>query len=231
MHVGVERGRRPQGELTIGICGEHGGDPASVRFCHELGLDYVSCSPYRVPVAGLLRRRRCWPSAAPAGTWWPAAGVAAASPGCGSLAAAGAILPQHQLRACVSLQGRAEAHCAPRVPENRETGLGARDRPACRRCPRGVGRGGRTHSRTSPEAPAARKHDDRVRRRDLDAFTTGTTSSSSTSAEPAARTHSRARRRGGGDVLGATSRRPVGARRGPDAVRHGGRGDDLEAVR
>ena len=39
--------------LTIGICGEHGGDPASVRFCHEIGLDYVSCSPYRVPVARL----------------------------------------------------------------------------------------------------------------------------------------------------------------------------------
>jgi pyruvate,orthophosphate dikinase len=39
--------------LKIGICGEHGGDPASVRFCHEVGLDYVSCSPYRVPIARL----------------------------------------------------------------------------------------------------------------------------------------------------------------------------------
>jgi pyruvate,orthophosphate dikinase len=39
--------------LTIGICGEHGGDPDSVMFCHRLGLDYVSCSPYRVPVARL----------------------------------------------------------------------------------------------------------------------------------------------------------------------------------
>ena len=53
MRVGVERGRAANTALTIGICGEHGGDPASVRFCHELGLDYVSCSPYRVPVARL----------------------------------------------------------------------------------------------------------------------------------------------------------------------------------
>jgi pyruvate, orthophosphate dikinase len=40
-------------EIKLGICGEHGGDPASVAFCHELGLDYVSCSPYRVPLARL----------------------------------------------------------------------------------------------------------------------------------------------------------------------------------
>jgi pyruvate,orthophosphate dikinase len=39
--------------LKVGICGEHGGDPASVAFCHEAGLDYVSCSPYRVPIARL----------------------------------------------------------------------------------------------------------------------------------------------------------------------------------
>jgi pyruvate,orthophosphate dikinase len=53
MRTAVERGRATKPELTIGICGEHGGDPKSVRFCHELGLDYVSCSPYRVPVARL----------------------------------------------------------------------------------------------------------------------------------------------------------------------------------
>ena len=53
MRVAVERGRSANAALTIGICGEHGGDPASVRFCHGLGLDYVSCSPYRVPVARL----------------------------------------------------------------------------------------------------------------------------------------------------------------------------------
>ena len=51
--MGVEAGRREKPELEIGICGEHGGDPASVVFCHEVGLDYVSCSPYRVPVARL----------------------------------------------------------------------------------------------------------------------------------------------------------------------------------
>ena len=53
MRTAVERGRAANEELVIGICGEHGGDPASIAFCHELGLDYVSCSPYRVPVARL----------------------------------------------------------------------------------------------------------------------------------------------------------------------------------
>jgi pyruvate,orthophosphate dikinase len=53
MRIGVERGRGAKPDLKIGICGEHGGEPASVEFCHNLGLDYVSCSPYRVPVARL----------------------------------------------------------------------------------------------------------------------------------------------------------------------------------
>src|SRR5690606_323238 len=51
--IGSERGRRTRPDLKVGICGEHGGDPASIRFCHESGLDYVSCSPYRVPIARL----------------------------------------------------------------------------------------------------------------------------------------------------------------------------------
>ncbi len=53
MRIGVERGRRTRPHLKVGICGEHGGDPKSVRFCAQLGFDYVSCSPYRVPVARL----------------------------------------------------------------------------------------------------------------------------------------------------------------------------------
>ena len=53
MQIAVERGRRTRPKLKLGICGEHGGDPASVRFCQEIGLDYVSCSPYRVPIARL----------------------------------------------------------------------------------------------------------------------------------------------------------------------------------
>jgi pyruvate,orthophosphate dikinase len=53
VRIGVERGRRTRPEIKLGICGEHGGDPASVHFCHEVGLDYVSCSPYRVPIARL----------------------------------------------------------------------------------------------------------------------------------------------------------------------------------
>jgi pyruvate, orthophosphate dikinase len=53
MRVAVERGRDVKQQLKIGICGEHGGEPSSVAFCHGLGLDYVSCSPYRVPLARL----------------------------------------------------------------------------------------------------------------------------------------------------------------------------------
>ena len=53
MRIAVERGRSARDDLKLGICGEHGGEPKSVAFCHELGLDYVSCSPYRVPLARL----------------------------------------------------------------------------------------------------------------------------------------------------------------------------------
>ncbi len=53
VRIGVERGRATRPGLKLGICGEHGGDPASIRFCQEVGLDYVSCSPYRVPIARL----------------------------------------------------------------------------------------------------------------------------------------------------------------------------------
>ncbi len=53
VRIGYERGRKERADLKVGICGEHGGDPASVTFCHEVGLNYVSCSPYRVPVARL----------------------------------------------------------------------------------------------------------------------------------------------------------------------------------
>ncbi|MET0201872.1 MAG: putative PEP-binding protein, partial [Gaiellaceae bacterium] len=53
MRIAVERGRGVKDDLKLGICGEHGGEPDSVAFCHGLGLDYVSCSPYRVPVARL----------------------------------------------------------------------------------------------------------------------------------------------------------------------------------
>jgi len=53
MRIAVERGRGVKADLKLGICGEHGGEPRSVAFCHELGLDYVSCSPYRVPLARL----------------------------------------------------------------------------------------------------------------------------------------------------------------------------------
>jgi pyruvate,orthophosphate dikinase len=53
VQIGVEAGRRARPDLKLGICGEHGGDPDSVHFFHEVGLDYVSCSPFRVPVARL----------------------------------------------------------------------------------------------------------------------------------------------------------------------------------
>ncbi len=53
MKIGVDKGRSTREDLKIGICGEHGGDPASVGFCHSIGLNYVSCSPFRVPIARL----------------------------------------------------------------------------------------------------------------------------------------------------------------------------------
>jgi pyruvate,orthophosphate dikinase len=53
MQLGVERGRKTRADLKVGICGEHGGEPDSVKFCHKIGLNYVSCSPFRVPIARL----------------------------------------------------------------------------------------------------------------------------------------------------------------------------------
>jgi len=53
MRIAVERGRRTNRTIKLGICGEHGGEPSSVRFCHDIDLDYVSCSPFRVPIARL----------------------------------------------------------------------------------------------------------------------------------------------------------------------------------
>jgi pyruvate,orthophosphate dikinase len=51
--IGIERGRATRPHLKVGICGEHGGDPDSVKFCHKVGMTYVSCSPFRVPIARL----------------------------------------------------------------------------------------------------------------------------------------------------------------------------------
>jgi pyruvate,orthophosphate dikinase len=53
VRIAAERGRSTRPNLKLGICGEHGGDPSSIDFCEETGLDYVSCSPYRVPIARL----------------------------------------------------------------------------------------------------------------------------------------------------------------------------------
>ena len=51
--IATERGRATRPDIKLGICGEHGGDPASIHFCEQVGLDYVSCSPFRVPIARL----------------------------------------------------------------------------------------------------------------------------------------------------------------------------------
>jgi len=53
VQIGIKKGRQTKPDLKIGICGEHGGDPSSIEFCHRNGMDYVSCSPYRVPIARL----------------------------------------------------------------------------------------------------------------------------------------------------------------------------------
>jgi pyruvate,orthophosphate dikinase len=53
VEMGTKLGRKTKKKLKIGICGEHGGEPSSIEFCHKVGLDYVSCSPFRVPIARL----------------------------------------------------------------------------------------------------------------------------------------------------------------------------------
>ena len=53
VRMAVDEGRKTRPELEVGICGEHGGEPNSVQFCYRVGMDYVSCSPYRVPIARL----------------------------------------------------------------------------------------------------------------------------------------------------------------------------------
>jgi pyruvate,orthophosphate dikinase len=55
--IGIEKGRGANPRLEVGICGEHGGEPSSVEFCHRVGMNYVSCSPYRVPIARLAAAR------------------------------------------------------------------------------------------------------------------------------------------------------------------------------
>ncbi|MFE2071154.1 putative PEP-binding protein, partial [Streptomyces sp. NPDC059467] len=61
VRIAVDEGRAARPDLEIGVCGEHGGDPESVHFFHEAGLDYVSCSPFRVPVARLEAGRAALP--------------------------------------------------------------------------------------------------------------------------------------------------------------------------
>ncbi|HZT84930.1 MAG TPA: pyruvate, phosphate dikinase [Gaiellaceae bacterium] len=73
MRIGVERGRETKPDLKLGICGEHGGEPSSVAFCHEIGLDYVSCSPYRVPLARLAAAQAALKET-PRGEYVPAGG-------------------------------------------------------------------------------------------------------------------------------------------------------------
>ena len=51
--MAAEKGRSTRSDIKLGICGEHGGDPSSIEFCHKVGLNYVSCSPFRVPIARL----------------------------------------------------------------------------------------------------------------------------------------------------------------------------------
>jgi pyruvate,orthophosphate dikinase len=84
MKIAVEKGRSTRSDIKLGICGEHGGDPDSVKFCHTLGLNYVSCSPFRVPVARLaaaqasIEAARAAAKAAPAKS--PSAKTAAKAP-------------------------------------------------------------------------------------------------------------------------------------------------------
>jgi pyruvate,orthophosphate dikinase len=66
--LATERGRATRADIKLGICGEHGGDPASIAFCEEVGLTYVSCSPYRVPIARLAAAQSTLAGAKGSGT-------------------------------------------------------------------------------------------------------------------------------------------------------------------
>jgi pyruvate,orthophosphate dikinase len=88
IRVGIERGRATRKDLKVGICGEHGGDPASVKFCHRVGMDYVSCSPYRVPIARLAAAQAVLEEAGKKKAA-PSAGRAVKRVGSGSRAKAG----------------------------------------------------------------------------------------------------------------------------------------------
>jgi pyruvate,orthophosphate dikinase len=66
--LGTSRGRSARPSLKVGVCGEHGGDPSSIEFFHATGLDYVSCSPYRVPIARLAAARAALSTAAVSST-------------------------------------------------------------------------------------------------------------------------------------------------------------------
>jgi pyruvate,orthophosphate dikinase len=68
MKIAVEKGRGVRPNLKLGICGEHGGDPSSIEFCHMIGLNYVSCSPFRVPIARLAAARAALTNAGAGGT-------------------------------------------------------------------------------------------------------------------------------------------------------------------
>ena len=68
MSLAVREGRATRPDLKVGICGEHGGDPSSVIFCHSLGMEYVSCSPFRLPVARLAAAHAALEEQASAGT-------------------------------------------------------------------------------------------------------------------------------------------------------------------
>jgi pyruvate,orthophosphate dikinase len=80
IQMAVERGRSVRPKLKVGICGEHGGDPESIAFCERAGLDYVSCSPYRVPIARLAAAQAALGEAPPTKRGRPAAGKRAAAP-------------------------------------------------------------------------------------------------------------------------------------------------------
>jgi len=68
VHIATKRGRDTRPGLKLGICGEHGGDPDSIAFCHAIALDYVSCSPYRVPIARLAAAQAALSGKAGSGT-------------------------------------------------------------------------------------------------------------------------------------------------------------------
>src|SRR5262245_51302949 len=150
MDMAAKQGRRQRAKLKLGICGEHGGDPASVEFCHRIGLDYVSCSPFRVPIAKLAAAQAAVRGAVARSDRRCPRPAAAGVSGAGRTASPGRCAPGPRGRAPVRTRPRR----GPRSPWR--SASWSRSRSSCTRGSRTARSGSRSMTRGSRSATRAR---------------------------------------------------------------------------